>query len=382
MKTILLFLFIPFCLTSQTIESIINEVNLDSLVLNVQILSKEAPIPCFGLIAERKSVGGRQLTATFMKDILVGYGLETSIINYRLGGNNVVAIQKGVKFPDSTFIISAHYDSVTEYCADDDASGTAAVIEAARILSQYSFEYSIIYALWDEEELGLIGSKNYAKTAAENNDKIVGNLNMDMIGYDGNDDGLFEVHLNSSVETKRLYDVLKFTYEENEFDSDLLLFTAEKGVTNSDHSSFWNNGYGAILITEAYLNNDFNPNYHSKGDKLAGFNLDYFHNVTKLTIGTLAELAVITTPTNVIENNDINSFSIYPNPVIDELKIVGQTATIEAIEITDIAGQNLDSTELLNNNKLIISHLSQGIYYLLIRTSNSVETLKFIKLSN
>lgn len=378
MKIILLLLLLPFYLSSQTTESIINEVNLDSLVLTVRILSQEEPIPGFGLIPDRKSVGGRQITATFLSDKLKSYGLETSIINYRLGGNNVAAIQKGVKYPDSTFIISAHYDSVTEYCADDDASGTSTVLEAARILSKYQFDYSIIYALWDEEELGLIGSRNYADKAAENNDKIVGNLNMDMIGYDGNDDGLFEVHLNNSQETKRLYDEIVETYNENEFD--LLMFTAEKGITNSDHSSFWRNSYGAILVTEAYLNDDFNPNYHTSDDRIAGFNLDYYHNISKLIVASMADLAVITTPTNVTENNENNSFQIYPNPVTDELKIEGQTFIIESLEIVDMAGQKINTSEIFDGSSLNTSYLSQGIYTLIIQTNSSVETIKFIKL--
>ena len=82
--------------------------------------------------------------------------------------------------------------------ADDNASGTAAVIEAARIFSQYDFPFTIIYALWDEEEQGLIGSEYYATQAANAGDSILGVINLDMIGYDGNGDGNADVH-NSSV---------------------------------------------------------------------------------------------------------------------------------------------------------------------------------------
>jgi len=379
MKTILLLLFIPFCLTSQTTESIINEVNLDSLVQNINILTGVIPILNGISIPERKSVEGRQLSATFLEKKLKEYGLVTNIDNYRLGGNNVIGFQEGTKYPDSSFIISAHYDAVAEYCADDDASGTSAVLEAARILSQYQFDYSIIYALWDEEELGLIGSRNYADKAAENNENIVGNLNMDMIGYDGNDDGLFEVHLNNTGLTRRLHDVLKFTYEENEFDSDLFLFTAEKGVTNSDHSSFWRKGYGAILITEAYTNNDFNPDYHKASDRITGFNLDYYHNVSKLTIATLSELAVLSKSTSILEKYN-NNISIYPNPVVDYINLPGIDSPIISLEIIDITGRTLDITKELSVNKINVEKVPNGLYSLIARTSERQFISKFIKI--
>ena len=63
---------------------------------------------------------------------------------------------------DDIYIICAHYDSVTTYCADDNASSVAAVIEAARILSGECFDFTIVYALWDQEEIGLVGSEYYA----------------------------------------------------------------------------------------------------------------------------------------------------------------------------------------------------------------------------
>lgn len=380
MKFCLLLFLIPFCVTSQTTKSIINEVNLDSLVSNVLILSGEKPDQNFETIPDRNTKAGRMITATFLENQLKNYGLEASIEKYSESGSNVIAIQKGVVYPDSILIISAHYDSVTLYCADDDASGTSTVLEAARILSKYEFEYTIIYALWDEEEIGLLGSRAYAQSAAMNADKIVGNLNMDMIGYDGNDDHLFEVHLNKSPKTLRLYNELVNTFNKNNLD--LELFTASNGITNSDHSSFWNVGYGAILITEAYTNNDFNPNYHNKDDRIEGFNLEYYHEVSKLTIATLTELANLISKTDVAVETSNNQISVYPNPVNDVLNIDFKNEIIESIEIIDITGK---SVFVMNNgdaNTINTSSMTNGIYTLLIKTPNKIITKKFIKLKN
>nr|WP_255452878.1 M28 family peptidase [Aquimarina sp. RZ0] len=88
-----------------------------------------------------------------------------------------MATQVGQTNPYDIYIVCAHCDSLTDYGADDNATSTSAILEIARILSQYCIENTIIYALWDQEEVGLIGSKNYAS----NGDNIVGVINLDMI---------------------------------------------------------------------------------------------------------------------------------------------------------------------------------------------------------
>ena len=170
----ILILLLPLYLNSQTANTIKNEVNLDSLINSVKILTNEISAPYVGTIRNRFSMNGRKSTAIFLKNKLLEFGLDANLDSYRESGNNVIGFQEGVIYPDSIIIIGAHFDAVDEYCADDNASGTSAVIEAARILSKYEFKYSIIYAFWDEEELGLIGSDYYAKRAAANNKKILG----------------------------------------------------------------------------------------------------------------------------------------------------------------------------------------------------------------
>lgn len=78
--------------------------------------------------------------------------------------------------------------------ADDNASGSAAVIEAARIFSNYTFPFTIVYAIWDEEERGESGSRYYAQQAYNAGDSIVGVINLDMIAYDSDSDNVAEIH--------------------------------------------------------------------------------------------------------------------------------------------------------------------------------------------
>lgn len=115
--------------------------------------------------------------------------------------NNVIAIQRGSKYPNRFVIMSGDIDSrisdPNNYTddspgANDNASGMAGSIEAARVLSQYSFENSIIYAGLAGEEQGLYGGKGLAQYAQEQGWEIIGILNNDMIGNIKGVDGVID----------------------------------------------------------------------------------------------------------------------------------------------------------------------------------------------
>ena len=114
---------------------------------------------------------------------------------------NVVAIQKGTKYPNRYIIMSGDIDSRSSNTmnfeidapgANDNASGMAGTIEAARVLSNYEFENSIIYVGLSGEEQGLFGGAGLAKYAKENGWNIIGILNNDMIGNIKGVDGVID----------------------------------------------------------------------------------------------------------------------------------------------------------------------------------------------
>ncbi|WP_299114526.1 M28 family metallopeptidase [uncultured Winogradskyella sp.] len=114
---------------------------------------------------------------------------------------NVVAIQRGTKYPNRFIIMSGDIDSrvsdPADYTSDspganDNASGMAGAIETARVLSKYKFESSIIYVGLSGEEQGLFGGQGLAKYAQDNNWDIVGILNNDMIGNITGVDGVID----------------------------------------------------------------------------------------------------------------------------------------------------------------------------------------------
>jgi len=114
---------------------------------------------------------------------------------------NVIAIQRGTKFPNRYIIMSGDIDSRVSSGTDatsnspganDNASGMAGTIEAARILSKYQFSSSIVYAGLSGEEQGLFGGRDMAEKAKEQGWDIIGILNNDMIGNIEGVDGVID----------------------------------------------------------------------------------------------------------------------------------------------------------------------------------------------
>ena len=304
MKTLLRCAIILFTLQSiafsqnPTIQTIINQTNIDSLTQFVRELSGDIQTIIGGapytILSRHKNQPGNNMAANYIKQKLNSYGLATFDQNFSGTGRNVYGVQVGSTYPNKKYIICAHYDDMpsgtTAPGADDNASGTAAVIEAARIFSQYNSKYTIIYALWDEEEQGLIGSAYYAQQAASNGDSIMGVINMDMIAYDSNSDNKAEIHTRPIANSISLKDnILQIN---SLYNIGLTLSVINPGATWSDHASFWNRNFGAICLIE--LDGDFNAYYHTVNDKIQYFNMTYYLKMSKAAIGSVATLAELT----------------------------------------------------------------------------------------
>jgi hypothetical protein len=97
---------------------------------------------------------------------------------------NVVATLRGTSDPDLVYVVSSHYDSVEAGPgADDDSSGTAALLEAARVLANHPLPATVVFASFTGEEGGLLGSREFVRRAVAAKVHIVGALNNDMVGW-------------------------------------------------------------------------------------------------------------------------------------------------------------------------------------------------------
>jgi Zn-dependent M28 family amino/carboxypeptidase len=109
---------------------------------------------------------------------------------------SIIAVLRGATQPEKRIIVGAHYDSINLRAtgekaaeapapgADDDASGTAVVLELARVMSQYHFRKTIVFVAFAGEELGYIGSSHYASRAKANHEQIEAVFNNDIVGSD------------------------------------------------------------------------------------------------------------------------------------------------------------------------------------------------------
>ncbi|MCL2435824.1 MAG: M28 family peptidase [Lentimicrobiaceae bacterium] len=130
----------------------------------------------------------------WMIDHFESYGYEDIsvhkfYINSQLmEAGNVVVVKKGTEFPDEYIMITSHYDhSSWDYVsgpgADDNASGTAGVLECARLLQNFDTKRSIMFVPFSGEEFWMLGSLPFAKKCASENMNIIAHFNMDMIGW-------------------------------------------------------------------------------------------------------------------------------------------------------------------------------------------------------
>ncbi|MFC1785206.1 M28 family metallopeptidase [Candidatus Neomarinimicrobiota bacterium] len=278
------------------IESIINSVNIDSLTNYVNILSGEIPVIIYNQeeqITSRHSEHDGNVTAgKYLYTKLNEYNLTVSN-QYNESARNIIATQTGREHPDQIYIICAHYDCYPDSSiapgADDNASGTAAVIEAARIISQFETTYTIVYALWDEEEQGLLGSIYYAALANAKNVNILGVINIDMIGWDSDNDRTILINTRTEPNSIPISDKALYVIEEYGLGLNPEIVLPGSG---SDNLVFWYFGFNAIGIEEHWAI-DWNDHYHTTEDQIDNFNIPYFHEASKLAIGTIAELAEI-----------------------------------------------------------------------------------------
>lgn len=209
---------------------------------------------------------------------------------------NVVAEQPGVLYPEIIYIICGHLDSIVwpgenqDFApgADDNASGTATVMEAARILSQYEFDVTLRYIAFGAEEVGLHGSTEYATAARARDDDIRGVINIDMILYDGSDRYLTFVPYDSQSTNLALYLERFADHYVPDLNTNVVL---SPGTRYSDHAPFWDKGYPALLMIEEDVYS--NPYYHTVDDLLVNYE-DYWPFGTdnvRVAVGTLAALA-------------------------------------------------------------------------------------------
>ena len=237
------------------------------------------------------------LTQNWLIERYEELGLEPSIHyfidrhNDTLDAGNVIAIQPGTLYPDEYIIVSSHYDHNSGPGADDNASGTAGVLEAARILSQYTFERSIIYINFNAEENGLYGSMGYAKDCARQDMNILGNFNLDMIGWYPPELDTIKMYTACYHLSRNLYEYYSSVANLYLPETPTLWLTGGE-AGRGDHIRFCTYEYPAIYLGDVeYISQ--HPCYHTPCDTIGNGvnNFKLAEAFVKATIAATAELA-------------------------------------------------------------------------------------------
>ena len=235
----------------------------------------------------------------------MGYRPELNAFSH---GINLIARSEGSNPKEPVFVLGAHYDTVAHSPgADDNATGVAAVLEIARLLKKHLHTHSIVLAFWDGEEKGLLGSRAYLASKARRQ-HIAGAIILEMIGYMCTKPGCQKTA--PGIPSSMVSDTGDFiTIIGDITNSDLLLEFAQVAVPRplksiilpvfdggwpipqtrrSDHASFWDNGIGAVMVTDTA--NFRNPHYHTQSDTPETLSADFLAGTTEYVWRTVSRL--------------------------------------------------------------------------------------------
>jgi hypothetical protein len=244
-------------------------------------------------------------------DLFVSFGLDVTLEPVLYQGNtywNVVGTKAGTVTPDEEWIVGAHYDSVDNPGADDNASGVALVLEAARILSVYPSEDTIRFIAFDREEQGLHGSQAYA--ADHIDDNILGMISADMVAYNTGAESVDIEGRSSSEPIKSELGAAVVEYGQG------LSYAIHGAADYSDHAPFEWAGFRACLIIEDWGN----PYYHTQMDTVDSPNyIDYAFatRVARSIVGFLVDHAGV-------EVGDCGNGAVEPGETCDVGIAAGQ----------------------------------------------------------
>ena len=373
------------------IQSIVDQVSGDSIFEHISVLQE----------IDRQTLKNYRECTDYICNCLTRSDFDTIYLqemefNWIIGGKdsvytslpNIIAIKYGKSSPDSFYILGAHYDAPwildnpdnintladisTSPGADDNASGTAGVLEVARVLSGYWPERTLMVILFAAEEIGVAGS-DYFIDNIDDKTSILGMINLDMISYsEGNDDPLAIIQANTNSMNMFNCSALSITqyvsalqYEQND-------------VAAGDYERFWEYNIPAISFIDGRLGfDDFNPYIHSLADTIGTSANDTIlaELITKTVVATIMELdgkSVATSYDKITAKNP--GFNLYPNPATHYIHVeIGDIPPADlTIEISNTEGEVIQSIIPRSKEMIIdISGYVKGIYFFRVGPSVS-----------
>jgi len=282
--------------------------------------------------------------------------------------DNVIATLPGKLYSDQFVVVGAHYDSFSWGSSapgdDDNASGTAAVLELARILSQYEFNRSIVFCCFSAEEEGLIGSEYYASQAQSQGMDILGYFNFDMIGYRYQNDSI-HTDMIAPVTAKELSDFYKGVVAI--YLPDFHVYDAQLTGGDSDHTSFNNNGYMGIFPFEDVPN--YSPYIHTEFD-LVGPSVNSPEMATLFIQANLASVVSLSQPYDPVgiepPDDYTGYFTISPNPAFATVTFHSSLPGLCDLHVLSMNGVEVLSKKFSASMTWDIPDIAQGLYLVVL----------------
>lgn len=318
---------------------------------------------------------------------------------------NVVATLPGTTRADEVYIIGGHYDSyaygspmTTAPGADDNASGTSAVLEVARVIMESGFQpdATIRFITFGAEELMLYGDagcEHFAQEAFNEGMDISLMINCDMISHNTLPLDQANVSINYYSGFTDLLTIAK------DMTNQFTLITGVNGSLNqySDSYPFFEKGFPAVYFEE----NQFSPYYHTVNDIISNYDMDFCSEVIKAAGATLLKYMFMNSPTNIRDEVlPVEAFVLYqnyPNPFNPNTVITYQlpASSNVTLKVYDILGNEIAtlvdeykeagsySVELNTSSHSgfsRIGELSTGIYFYQLKAGEFVQSRKMILL--
>lgn len=340
-----------------------------------------------------KRTGTAQNTAAlnWLKAKYQSFGYQTSQVvedPFSFGSTNsknLVVTKTGTLYPNIYFIVCGHFDTISGPGVNDNGSGTAILLEIARILKDIPTEYSIKIIHFSGEEQGLFGSQHYVQNVVNSTNpkmqiKLV--FNIDQVGgiagevndtiYCDVDQSTPDSNNTASEQATQELAICTELYTDLE--------TAFDPAYASDYIPFENNGE---VITGFYEYLGPSNTYpHSPQDTYANMDPVYVYKVAKAAVGATQHFAVASTSTLAIEDctpaQMLESLKIYPNPAKDVINIQMLNGKIKdyEFEITDMNEKKLIHQK--QATQVDVSQLSPGIYIGTIKIGDKTASKKII----
>ena len=279
--------------SNPAVQALVNQIDVSSWLSDVTTLSSWS---------RTTGQAGNVNAINWISNEMNNLGLSVTTPTFNVGAtstNNILGVQTGTARADDWYLVGAHMDSVPSGNAPgalDNASGCAGVLEMARLVSQHTFEGTILFICFSGEEQGLIGSEFHADTLIANGDqnKIKVALTMDMVGYSSNSQR--ELLVESSGTYQWLMDAL--VQNAATYASGLTVYTSTN-YFGSDHVSYIDNGMPGVLS----IDDDWGvyPHYHRSSDLPEHLNntQDQAEMILKTNLATIALMA------GLIDNSDV-----------------------------------------------------------------------------